>query len=310
MTVLVAGATGLAGSAIARAFKARGEQVIPVNRSIVDLMDLEATRTFLKSNKPSLVIDAAAKVGGIGANNSKPVEFLSDNLRIQNNLMQAAFEAEVENFVFLGSSCIYPRDCAQPIKEEYLMTGPLEQTNSAYAIAKIAGIEMVNSYRKEYGRRWISLMPTNLYGPGDNFNLQDSHVLPALVRKFVEAEATGQPSVTLWGTGSPLREFLHVDDLASAVMLASEKYNESHHLNVGTGHDLSIKDLSLLIAKTAGFKGEIFWDSSKPDGTPRKVLDVSRISALGWRPTITLPEGIKKTIDWYRDAVQKGEARL
>ena len=310
MAVLIAGATGLAGSAIARTFKARGEQVVPVNRSIVDLMDLEATRKFLKSNKPSLVIDAAAKVGGIGANNSKPVEFLSDNLRIQNNLMQAAFEAEVENFVFLGSSCIYPRDCAQPIKEEYLMTGPLEQTNSAYAIAKISGIEMVNSYRKEYGRRWISLMPTNLYGPGDNFNLQDSHVLPALVRKFVEAEAASQPSVTLWGTGSPLREFLHVDDLASAVMLASEKYNESQHLNVGTGHDLSIKDLSLLIAKTAGFKGEIFWDSSKPDGTPRKVLDVSRISALGWRPTITLPEGIKKTIDWYRDAVQKGEARL
>ena len=310
MAVLIAGATGLAGSAIARAFIARGEQVIPVNRSIVDLMDLEATRTFLKSNKPNLVIDAAAKVGGIGANNSKPVEFLSDNLRIQNNLMQAAFEAEVENFVFLGSSCIYPRDCAQPIKEEYLMTGPLEQTNSAYAIAKIAGIEMVNSYRKEYGRRWISLMPTNLYGPGDNFNLQDSHVLPALVRKFVEAEATGQPSVTLWGTGSPLREFLHVDDLASAVILASEKYNESQHLNVGNGHDLSIKDLSLLIAKTAGFKGEILWDSSKQDGTPRKVLDVSRISALGWRPTITLPEGIKKTIDWYRDAVQKGEVRL
>jgi GDP-L-fucose synthase len=310
MAVLIAGATGLAGSAIARAFIARGEQVIPVNRSIVDLMDLEATRTFLKSNKPNLVIDAAAKVGGIGANNSKPVEFLSDNLRIQNNLMQAAFESEVENFVFLGSSCIYPRDCAQPIKEEYLMTGPLEETNSAYAIAKIAGIEMVNSYRKEYGRRWISLMPTNLYGPGDNFNLQDSHVLPALVRKFVEAEATGQPSVTLWGTGSPLREFLHVDDLASAVILASEKYNESQHLNVGNGHDLSIKDLSLLIAKTSGFKGEILWDSSKPDGTPRKVLDVSRISALGWRPTITLPEGIKKTIDWYRDAVQKGEVRL
>jgi GDP-L-fucose synthase len=310
MAVLIAGATGLAGSAIARAFKARGEQVIPVNRSIVDLMDLEATRKFLKSNKPNLVIDAAAKVGGIGANNSKPVEFLSDNLRIQNNLMQAAFEAEVENFVFLGSSCIYPRDCAQPIKEEYLMTGPLEQTNSAYAIAKIAGIEMINSYRKEYGRRWISLMPTNLYGPGDNFNLQNSHVLPALVRKFVEAEATGQPSVTLWGTGSPLREFLHVDDLASAVMLASEKYNESQHLNVGNGHDLSIKDLSLLIAKTAEFKGEILWDSSKPDGTPRKVLDVSRISALGWHPTITLPEGIKKTLDWYRDAVQKGEVRL
>jgi GDP-L-fucose synthase len=296
MSVLIAGATGLAGSAISRAFAALGEEVIPVSRAVVDLMDLEATRNFLKAKKPSLVVDAAAKVGGIGANNSKPVEFLSDNLRIQNNLMQAAFEAHVEKFVFLGSSCIYPRDCPQPIKEEYLMTGPLEATNSAYAIAKIAGIEMVNSFRKEYGLRWISLMPTNLYGPGDNFNLSDSHVLPALIRKFVEAEVAGDSAVTLWGTGSPLREFLHVDDLAKAVVMASEEYDHSQHLNVGTGQDLSINELALLIAKTAGFKGEIKWDPSKPDGTPRKVLDVSRISGLGWRPTITLPEGIQKTI--------------
>jgi GDP-L-fucose synthase len=310
MSVMIAGVTGLAGSAIARAFIAQGEDVIGVNRSVVDLMDLDATRKFLKAKTPSLVIDAAAKVGGIGANNSKPVEFLSDNLRIQSNLMQASFEADVEKFVFLGSSCIYPRDCAQPIKEEYLMTGPLEETNSAYAIAKIAGIEMVNSYRKEHGSRWISLMPTNLYGPGDNFNLQDSHVLPALIRRFVEAEASGVPVVTLWGTGSPLREFLHVDDLASAVILASEKYDKSELLNVGTGHDLSIKDLAELIAKTAGFKGDIRWDSSKPDGTPRKVLDVSRISSLGWQPTITLPEGIKRTIEWYKTALDKGEARL
>jgi GDP-L-fucose synthase len=310
MKVVVAGGTGLVGSALVRAYKSSDVEVISVNRSIVDLMDQTATRDFLKKVKPNLVIDAAAKVGGIGANSTNPVEFLRDNLHIQNNLMGAAFAAEIEKFVFLGSSCIYPRDCVQPIKEEYLMTGALEETNSAYAIAKIAGIEMVNSYRKEYGSRWISLMPTNLYGPGDNFNLQESHVLPALVRKFVEAEATGQSSVTLWGTGSPLREFLHVDDLASAVILASEKYNESQHLNVGTGHDLSIKELALLIAKTAGFKGEILWDSSKPDGTPRKVLDVTRISALGWKSTITLPEGIEKTIDWYRDAVQKGEARL
>jgi GDP-L-fucose synthase len=310
MSVLIAGATGLAGSAISRAFAALGEEVIPVSRAVIDLMDLEATRNFLKAKKPSLVVDAAAKVGGIGANNSKPVEFLSDNLRIQNNLMQAAFEAHVEKFVFLGSSCIYPRDCPQPIKEEYLMTGPLEATNSAYAIAKIAGIEMVNSFRKEYGLRWISLMPTNLYGPGDNFNLSDSHVLPALIRIFVEADVAGDSAVTLWGTGSPLREFLHVDDLAKAVVMASEKYDHSQHLNVGTGQDLSINELALLIAKTAGFKGEIKWDPSKPDGTPRKVLDVSRISGLGWRPTITLPEGIQKTISWYREAVQKGEARL
>jgi len=310
MSVLIAGATGLAGSAISRAFAALGEEVIPVSRAVVDLMDLEATRNFLKAKKPSLVVDAAAKVGGIGANNSKPVEFLSDNLRIQNNLMQAAFEAHVEKFVFLGSSCIYPRDCPQPIKEEYLMTGPLEATNSAYAIAKIAGIEMVNSFRKEYGLRWISLMPTNLYGPGDNFNLSDSHVLPALIRKFVEAQVAGDSAVTLWGTGSPLREFLHVDDLAKAVVMASEKYDHSQHLNVGTGQELSINELALLIAKAAGFKGEVKWDPTKPDGAPRKVLDVSRISGLGWRPTITLPEGIQKTISWYREAVQKGEARL
>ena len=310
MSVLIAGATGLAGSAVARAYTALGEEVIPVSRSILDLLDLESTRDFLKLKKPNLVIDAAAKVGGIGANNSKPVEFLSDNLRIQNNLMQASFEAEVEKFVFLGSSCIYPRDCAQPIKEEYLMTGPLEATNSAYAIAKIAGIEMVNSFRKEYGLHWISLMPTNLYGPGDNFNLQDSHVVPALIRKIVDAEATGDSAVTLWGSGSPLREFLHVDDLARAVVLASEIYDKSEHLNVGTGHDLSIKDLAVLISDVAGFKGEIRWDTSKPDGTPRKVLDVSRISSLGWQPTITLREGISKTIEWYKTAIEKGEARL
>jgi GDP-L-fucose synthase len=310
MSVLIAGVSGLAGSAIARAFIAQGEDVIGVNRAVVDLMDLEATRKFLKAKTPSLVIDAAAKVGGIGANSSKPVEFLSDNLRIQSNLMQASFEANVEKFVFLGSSCIYPRDCAQPIKEEYLMTGPLEETNSAYAIAKIAGIEMVNSYRKEHGLRWISLMPTNLYGPYDNFNLQDSHVLPALIRKFVEAQAAGLSEVTLWGSGSPLREFLYVDDLASAVLVASEKYDQSVHLNVGTGNDISIKELATLIATLAGFKGEISWDLSKPDGTPRKVLDVSRINSLGWKPTIRLEEGIQGTIKWFKTAVEKGEARL
>ena len=310
MSVLIAGVSGLAGSAIARAVIAQGEDVIGVNRSVVDLMDLEATRKFLKAKTPSLVIDAAAKVGGIGANNSKPVEFLSDNLRIQSNLMQASFEANVERFIFLGSSCIYPRDCAQPIKEEYLMTGPLEETNCAYAIAKIAGIEMVNSYRKEHGLRWISLMPTNLYGPYDNFNLQDSHVLPALIRKFVEAQAAGLSEVTLWGSGSPLREFLHVDDLASAVLVASEKYDQSVHLNVGTGNDISIKELATLIATLAGFKGEISWDLSKPDGTPRKVLDVSRINSLGWKPTIRLEEGIQSTIKWFKTAVEKGEARL
>jgi GDP-L-fucose synthase len=310
MTIVVAGGTGLAGSAITRAYRARGAAVLVVNRSNLNLMDSEATKLFMAEVKPSLVIDAAAKVGGIGANNSKPVQFLADNLIIQNNLMQAAFEAGVEKFVFLGSSCIYPRDCKQPIREEFLMTGPLESTNSAYAVAKIAGIEMINSYRKEHGLNWISLMPTNLYGPSDNFNLLESHVLPALIRRFVEAEARGAQEVTLWGTGSPLREFLHVDDLASAVVMASENYNESLHLNVGTGYDLSIKALAELISNAAGFRGQIKWDSAKPDGTPRKVLDVSRITGMGWKPTITLEEGVASTISWFKEAVNRGEARL
>jgi GDP-L-fucose synthase len=309
MTVIVAGATGLAGSAIVKAFEAKGQNVLGINRSVVDLMDSNATNDFIFQSKPSLIIDAAAKVGGIGANNSYPVEFLSDNLTIQSNLMRAAHKAGVTNFVFLGSSCIYPRDCAQPIKEEYLMSGPLEVTNSAYAVAKIAGIEMVNSYRKEYGTKWISLMPTNLYGPRDNFDLAASHVLPAFIRRFVEATESGASKVTLWGSGAPLREFLHVDDLAQAVVLASEKYDSSLHLNVGTGEDLSIKELGQKVADAAGFTGKIEWDSTKPDGTPRKVLDVSRVKALGWKPTITLEEGIASTIAWYKEANARGEVR-
>lgn len=310
MTVLIAGSTGLVGSAIAKAFESNGDEVIGINRSVIDLKNFEATKKFLERTKPTLVVDAAAKVGGIGANNSKPVEFLADNLNIQNNLMQGAFEAGVEKFIFLTSSCIYPRDCPQPIKEEFLMTGPLESTNSAYAVAKIAGIEMINSYRKEYGLNWISLMPTNIYGPGDNFNLSESHVLPALIRRFVEAEASNAKEVTLWGTGSPLREFLHVNDLASAVVLASRSYNEPLHLNIGTGHDLTIKALAELIANEAGFMGDINWDLTKPDGTPRKVLDVSRITSMGWKPAITLEKGVASTITWFKEAVDKGKARL
>jgi len=309
MTVIVAGATGLAGSAIVKAFETKGESVIGINRSVVNLMDAKATIDFIAKAKPSLIVDAAAKVGGIGANNSYPVEFLSDNLAIQSNLMNAAHKAGVPNFVFLGSSCIYPRDCAQPIKEEYLMTGPLEETNSAYAIAKIAGIELANSYRKEFGTKWISLMPTNLYGPRDNFDLSASHVLPAFIRRFIEAAESGADKVTLWGSGTPLREFLHVDDLAQAVVIASEKYDSSLHLNVGSGEDLSIKDLAEKVAAAAGFAGKIEWDSSKPDGTPRKVLDVSRVKALGWKPTITLDDGIASTIAWYKEANARGEVR-
>ena len=223
--------------------------------------------------------------------------------------MNAAYRAGVTRFIFLGSSCIYPRDCPQPIKEEYLMTGPLEATNSAYAIAKIAGIELVNSYRKEYGTKWISLMPTNLYGPGDNFDLAVSHVLPAFIRRFVQATEDGADKVTLWGSGSPLREFLHVDDLAQAVIMASEKYDSNLHLNIGSGEDLTIKELAYKVAAAAGFTGKIEWDSSEPDGTPRKILDVSRIKALGWKPKITLDEGIASTIAWYKEANARGEVR-
>jgi GDP-L-fucose synthase len=237
------------------------------------------------------------------------VEFLTDNLLIQSNLMAAAHKASVPKFVFLGSSCIYPRDSAQPIKEEYLMSGPLERTNSAYAIAKIAGIELVNSYRKEFGYKWISLMPTNLYGSNDNFNLETSHVLPALIRKFIEASKESKKSVTLWGSGTPRREFLHVDDLSRAVEMALKNYDSDLHLNVGTGEDLKIMDLAQLIADLTGFKGEIVWDSSRADGTPRKVLDIQRIQKLGWEPTISLRVGIQSTIDWYKQNSESGLVR-
>jgi GDP-L-fucose synthase len=310
MTVLIAGSSGMAGSAIAREFKAQGLEVICLNRAMVDLLDLEATRKVIRQFSPTVVIDAAAKVGGIVANNSRPVEFLSQNLSIQGNLMSAAHEASVEKFIFLGSSCIYPRDCTQPIKEEYLLTGPLEQTNSAYAIAKIAGIEMVNSYRKQYGHKWISLMPTNLYGPQDNYNLESSHVLPALIRRFIEARASNVEEVVLWGDGTPLREFLHVDDLAKAVFLATKSYDSDIHLNVGTGIEITITELATKVASLAGYQGKITWDRTKPTGTPRKVLDVSRIKSLGWSPSITLDDGIVSTIQWYHQAVLRGEVRL
>jgi GDP-L-fucose synthase len=309
MAVVIAGSTGLVGSALTDAFKAAGYEVIGLNRSKVNLLELAATKQIISEIKPSLMIDAAAKVGGIGANDSLPVEFLVDNIRIQSNLMEAAHAAGVEKFVFLGSSCIYPRNCPQPIKENYLMTGPLEATNSAYAIAKIVGIELVNAYRDEYGAKWISLMPTNLYGPKDNFNLQGSHVLPALIRRFVEATENRSDKVTLWGSGSPKREFLHVHDLAQAVLKTSENYDSSMHLNIGSGSDLTIEDLAKKVATAAGFTGDIEWDRSKPDGTPQKVLDVSRIKALGWEPTITLEEGIASTIAWYKEANARGEVR-
>ena len=299
MTIVVAGHTGLVGSAIIEALENRGDSVIGINSKVVDLLDREATFEFIHDHKPQLVIDAAAIVGGIGANNQFRVEFLSKNLQIQSNLMDASHAANVERFVFLGSSCIYPRDCAKPIKEEYLMTGPLEVTNSAYAIAKIAGIELIKSYRKQYSRRWISLMPTNMYGPRDNFDLETSHVFPALINRYVTARRKGASEVTLWGTGAPKREFLHSSDLAAAVLLAVEKYDSELHLNIGTGEDLSIKELSTKISQISGFKGETKWDPLKPDGTPRKVLDVSRLRALGWEPKVSLDDGIRETIQYF-----------
>ena len=310
MTIVVAGSTGLVGSAIVRHFENKGLKTVGINRSVVDLFDKKATSNFILKTKPTVVIDAAARVGGISANNDQSVEFLTDNLLIQCNLMEAAHIAAVSKFVFLGSSCIYPREAAQPIKEEYLMTGPLEKTNSAYAIAKIAGIELVNSYRKEFGHKWISLMPTNLYGPRDNFNLDSSHVLPALIRKFVEAKDENRNSVTLWGSGNPRREFLHVDDLAAAIEISLENYDSETHLNVGTGQDLTIRELASLISELIGFRGEILWDSSKADGTPRKVLDITRVQKIGWAPKISLRDGIQSTIDWYKENLEDGLVRI
>ena len=299
MTILVAGGSGLVGSAIVRELKRLNQDVVGISSKDVNLLDRIKTFEFVNNLKPNVVIDAAARVGGIGSNNSYPAEFLSQNLQMQSNLMDSAHAANVSKFVFLGSSCIYPRDCIQPIKEDYLLTGELEQTNSAYAVAKIAGIELIKSYRKEYGHKWISVMPTNMYGPNDNFDLENGHVLPVLIRKFIEAKQSGSGHVTLWGSGSPLREFLHVDDLARAIVLCMDKYDESQQINVGSGHEVSIKELAAKISSAVGFRGEIIWDSSKPDGTPRKVLDSSRIAKLGWKPLISLDQGIATTVEWY-----------
>lgn len=299
MTILVAGATGLAGSAIVRELTRIGRPVVGISTKDLDLLDREATFNYLGKLKPNVVIDAAAKVGGINANNSFPVEFLSNNIQIQTNLMDASHAINVERFIFLGSNCIYPKNCPQPIKEEYILTGVLEPTNSAYAIAKLAGIELIKSYRKEYGHKWISVMPINLYGPNDNFDLESSHVFPALIRKFTDAVTNNSKTVTVWGTGKPRREFLHVDDLSKAIILCLDKYDSEEHINIGTGTDLTINELALKIAQISGFKGEIIWDVSQADGTPQKVLDIQKITNLGWKPTVSLEQGIKSTIDWY-----------
>jgi GDP-L-fucose synthase len=299
MKFLVAGGSGLVGSAIVRELQQHSKEVISISSKDLNLLDRAKTFAYIKNLQPDVIIDAAGKVGGIGGNIAFPVEFLSENLQIQSNLMDSAHEAKIKKFIFLGSSCIYPRNCDQPIKEEYLLTGELEQTNSAYAIAKIAGIELIKSYRKQYGYSWISIMPTNLYGPNDNFDLETSHVLPALIRKFIDAKKSGSLEVLLWGSGRSLREFLHVNDLAKAIMVCLEKYDDPRQINIGSGVEITIKDLATKVAQTVGFTGSILWDASIPDGTPRKVLDSSKINNLGWKPTISLDQGIKLTVQWY-----------
>jgi GDP-L-fucose synthase len=299
-TVYIAGHGGLVGSAVWRQLESAGfTHLVGRRAKELDLRDPVATRDFFAETRPSYVVLAAARVGGILANASAPVDFLSDNLRIQLNVLDAATEFGVDRLLFLGSSCIYPRLAPQPITEDALLTGPLEETNQAYAIAKIAGIAHVQAIRRQYGRSFISAMPTNLYGPGDNFDPESSHVLPALIRRFHEAARRGDASVTVWGTGSPRREFLHVDDLAAACLVLLEHYDGDSPINVGTGTDITIRELAGLVAEVVGFTGEIAFDSGKPDGTPRKVLDISRISALGWQPRVPLREGIADVAAWY-----------
>ena len=298
--VYVAGHNGLVGSGLVRALARVGVgEVIGWRSAELDLRDRDATFTALHEAAPDVVIDAAARVGGIMANSTYPVDFLQDNMLIQTNVMDAAHAAGVDRLLFLGSSCIYPRHATQPIRESSLMTGPLEPTNQAYAMAKISGIFYIDAFRTQYGKRWISAMPTNLYGPNDNFDLETSHVLPAFIRRFHEAKRDGAAKVTVWGTGSPRREFLHVDDLADACLMLIDAYDSAETINIGWGDDLPIKALAETVASVIGFEGEIEWDTSKPDGMPRKLLDTSRINALGWRPTITLRDGVASTYDWY-----------
>ncbi len=305
----MAGHRGLVGSAVVRALRHGGhENLILRSHHELDLTDQHAVRQFFEAERPDAVIMAAARVGGIHANNSRPATFIRDNLLIQDNVIDSAHRSGVAKFVFLGSSCIYPKLAPQPIKEEYLLTGPLEPTNEWYAIAKIAGVKMCQAYRREYGFNAISLMPTNLYGPGDNFDLQNSHVLPALIRRFHEAKVRGDDRVTVWGTGAPRREFLHVDDLADAVVYLLQSYDAEPIVNIGWGEDITIRQLAELVLSAIGYSGRLEFDSSKPDGTPRKLLDVGRLTHLGWKPRISLEAGIAQTYAWFKE--HSAEARL
>ncbi|MBL3593509.1 GDP-L-fucose synthase family protein [Aminirod propionatiphilus] len=299
--IFVAGHRGLVGSALVRKLRAAGrDDLILRTRKELDLTDQGQVRAFFRAERPKTVLLAAAKVGGIVANSENPAPFLYENLAIEVNVIHQAWAAGVERLLFLGSSCIYPKMAPQPLKEEYLLTGPLEPTNEAYAVAKIAGLKLCEHYNRQYGVPFVSVMPTNLYGPGDNFDLRSSHVLPALIRRFDDALRSGADSVTLWGTGRPRREFLHVDDMADAALFVFEREIGPTFVNIGSGEDLPIGDLARLVAKIVGFEGAILWDSSKPDGTPRKLLDVSRLRSLGWSPSIGLEEGITDTVRWYR----------
>lgn len=305
--IYVAGHTGLVGGAIVRLLKGRGyERLITASHAELDLTEAEQVERFFRREKPQYVFLAAAKVGGIKANNTYPADFIRVNLQIQTNVIDACFRHRVRKLMFLGSSCIYPRHAPQPIREEHLLTGPLEETNEAYAIAKIAGLLMCKSYNRQHGTNFIAAMPTNLYGPGDNFDPETSHVLPALIRKFHEAKVQGKREVRLWGTGNPRREFLHVDDLARALLFLMERFNASPQrfwMNVGTGEDLSIRELAMLVSRIVGFEGSIVWDDTMPDGTPRKLLDVSLIRSLGWAPRIGLAEGVSGTYRWFLENV-------
>ena len=298
--IYIAGHRGMVGSACWSALEANGYiNLVGKSSKELDLRDQKAVEDFIRTEKPIAIIDAAAKVGGILANDTYPYEFLMDNMLIQNNLIRFAHENDVSKFIFLGSSCIYPKFAPQPLKEEYLLTDSLEPTNEWYAIAKISGVKLIEALRNEYGRDYVSLMPTNLYGPNDNFDLKSSHVLPAMIRKFHEAKLNGNAPVELWGTGSPMREFLHVDDLGQAVLFALENKLDEHLYNVGTGVDLTIKELAELIQSTVGHQGEIVWDSTKPDGTPRKLMDNSKIQREGWFANIMLEDGIRQVYLWY-----------
>lgn len=307
--IYVAGHRGLVGSAVVRALQQRGHRnLLCRSHAQLDLTDQVSVRRFFSDERPEAVILAAARVGGIHANNARPALFIRENLAIQDNVIDAAFRSGAAKLVFLGSSCIYPKLAPQPIKEEYLLTGPLEPTNEWYAVAKIAGVKMCQAYRREYGFNAISLMPTNLYGPGDNFDLLNSHVVPALIRRFHEAKLRGDPNVTVWGTGAPRREFLHVDDLADAILYLLHSYDAEPIINIGCGHDVTIRELAELVVCAVGYKGQLVFDTNKPDGAPRKLLDTARLSGLGWKPRIALRAGIETTYAWFQE--HAAEARL